>query len=107
MTAPEIKVTLSSKGIVEIRMEIEDSPLGQAQAVDLWHSGPDRGLAFRFLESPGPSSLALERFGDDPARVRIDASAFLAKIGYGLEEGEHAMRVGKYDPDRKVLSTKW
>ena len=107
MASPGITVTVSSKGMIELRMEGEDSPLIRSEAVEIWHSQPDKGLALRFLESPGRSSLPLQKSGDDPALARIDAAAFLAKIGYELEEGEHAMKVGKYDETRKVLSTKW
>ena len=107
MSLPEIAISISSRGIINIIGNNDEPPLKGTRAVELWHSQPDKGLALRFLDTPTPSSLPLEKPGDDPASARIDAAAFLAKAGFELEESDHWMEVGKYDEERRVLSTRW
>ncbi len=107
MSKLEIAVRLSPQGIITIFGNDAEDILKEARAVELWHSQPDKGLAFRFLDKPTPTALPLIRPEGGSPVARIDASSFLVKVGMALPDTDHEMAVGNFDDERGVLATRW
>ena len=84
-----------------------DSLLEWARAVELWHSQPDRGLAFRFMAEPTPASLPLKKEQGQTSTIVVEAAGFLAKVRFPLPDSDHRMHTTAYDQTRRVLSVRW
>ena len=107
MSKPEIAVTLSPRGEIIFLGNTPEALPEWAEAVEVWHSPVDRGLAFRFLKTPTAPALTLHRSGEGSSSARIEAAEFLAKIGFALPKDDHRLFVGGYDEQRQILSTRW